>query len=103
LSPAAFVDLSERRRLYSIGYPGTKGLLFSLHDSLFVAADLPRLWYRTPAKVGSSGSPVSNGTWQLVGRTTPDPLRRRRSPPTRGCGSARSRRRAAGAELPAPP
>jgi V8-like Glu-specific endopeptidase len=58
----------KKARLYVIGYPGGRGLSFSIHDSVWLDADDTRLHYRTPTEGGSSGSPVFDDTnWTLVG------------------------------------
>jgi hypothetical protein len=62
-------DSVPKPRMYIIGYPGGRGLEFSLQDNELVGADLPRgrILYRTPTEGGSSGSPVFDGSWQVVG------------------------------------
>jgi hypothetical protein len=54
-------------RLYVIGHPGGRDLEFSLHDNHLVGCDDRYIHYRTPTESGSSGSPVFNDQWQVVG------------------------------------
>jgi hypothetical protein len=57
----------KRPRLYIIGYPGGRGLSFSLHDSEWLDTDGTLLHYRTPTEPGSSGSPVfDQDNWTLI-------------------------------------
>jgi hypothetical protein len=64
--PAKF--LAEKKpRIYLIGYPGGRGLSFSLHDSEWLDTDGTLLHYRTPTEPGSSGSPVfDQDNWTLI-------------------------------------
>lgn len=54
---------------YVIGYPGSSNVTLSVNDSSVVDKDtLPRLFhYRTPTDYGSSGSPVFNTDWEVIG------------------------------------
>jgi hypothetical protein len=56
-------------RMYIIGYPGGRDLEFSLQDNQLVSADAAhgRILYRTPTEGGSSGSPVFDADWDVVG------------------------------------
>jgi hypothetical protein len=54
-------------RIYIIGHPGGGGLSYSVQDNLLLDYADPRLHYRTPTEGGSSGSPVYNARWQLIG------------------------------------
>jgi hypothetical protein len=66
-APAAF-DKEKQRRVYVIGYPGGRGLSFSIHDSIWLDTDDARMHYRTPTEPGSSGSPVfDQDNWVLIG------------------------------------
>jgi tetratricopeptide (TPR) repeat protein len=57
----------KKARLYVIGYPGGRGLSFSIHDSVWLDSDDTKLHYRTPTESGSSGSPVfDESNWTLV-------------------------------------
>jgi V8-like Glu-specific endopeptidase len=50
-----------------IGHPGGGGLSLSLQDNLLLDYDDQKMHYRTPTENGSSGSPVFNKQWKLVG------------------------------------
>lgn len=54
-------------RLYSIGHPKGGGLAFSIQDNLLLDVRPPLVHYRTPTDKGSSGSPVLNHDWNVVG------------------------------------
>lgn len=54
-------------RVYLIGHPLGGGLSLSLVNNELVAADETRLHYRAPTERGSSGSPVFNEKWFVVG------------------------------------
>jgi V8-like Glu-specific endopeptidase len=54
-------------RVYVIGYPLGQALAFSLQDNKLVGALDPLIHYRAPTRPGSSGSPVFDGEWRLVG------------------------------------
>jgi V8-like Glu-specific endopeptidase len=41
--------------------------MFSIHDSRLIDHEAPVLHYRTPTELGSSGSPVFNSQWKLIG------------------------------------
>ncbi|HEX2721315.1 MAG TPA: serine protease [Gemmatimonadaceae bacterium] len=57
----------SRQRVYIIGHPGGGGLSFSLQDNLLLDYQDPRLHYRAPTEGGSSGSPIFNAQWKLIG------------------------------------
>lgn len=64
------VDLAEveaRPRIYIAGHPGGQSLTVSLHDNHLLEFDDRFMRYRTPTDPGSSGSPVFNDEWELVG------------------------------------
>ena len=48
-----------------IGHPSGRGLSFSVNE--LVDHDVPKLHYRTASEGGSSGSPVFNQQWMLMG------------------------------------
>lgn len=55
-------------RAYVIGHPrGLEQPQFSLQDNLVLNYDATRLHYRSPTEQGSSGSPVFDSQWQLIG------------------------------------
>lgn len=62
-------DFRARARAYVVGHPKGAELQISLHDSVLLDYDpLPRLiHYRTPTDPGSSGSPVFNEHWEVIG------------------------------------
>jgi hypothetical protein len=59
--------IEDSARIYIIGYPGGGTLCVSLEDTLLLDHEAPRIHYRTPTEGGSSGSPVFNRQWQLIG------------------------------------
>jgi hypothetical protein len=69
IGPEPLWDAVPAIRLYIIGYPGGRDLAFSLQDNHLVGCDAQRcrISYRTPTEGGSSGSPVFDATWQVVG------------------------------------
>jgi len=56
-----------KQRIYVVGHPKGGKLSFSLHDNLLLDHQAPRIHYRTPTEGGSSGSPVFNQQWRLIG------------------------------------
>jgi len=57
-----------RQKVYVIGHPGGRSLSLSLSDNLLLDYDEERLiHYRAPTEEGSSGSPVFNQQWDLIG------------------------------------
>src|SRR6266581_999922 len=79
LAPTAYLPvLGETQQVYIIGYPGGDELAISFQDNQLIDHEGPpsgaptvpgrvRLHYRTPTKEGSSGSPVFNEDWEVVG------------------------------------
>lgn len=74
--PAQARSLQIERKLppltepaYVIGHPSGRDLEISTRESQLLDVDhLPRLFhYRTPTERGSSGSPVFNENWQVIG------------------------------------
>ncbi len=55
------------QKVYVIGHPGGRSLSISLNDNLLLDCDDRLVHYRAPTEGGSSGSPVFNQTWQLIG------------------------------------
>ena len=56
-----------KQKVYVIGHPGGRGLSFSLQDNLLLDYDERLIHYRAPTEGGSSGSPVFNQQWKLIG------------------------------------
>jgi hypothetical protein len=70
LRPAPNVPLpSPTTKAFVVGHPASGPLQFALHDSVLLdVCDYERLMhYRTPTDPGSSGSPVFNWRWEVVG------------------------------------
>jgi V8-like Glu-specific endopeptidase len=57
----------QKQRVFVIGHPSGGSLSFSMQDNLLLDYEDPRLHYRAPTEGGSSGSPVYNGQWKLIG------------------------------------
>ncbi len=58
----------SQQKVFVIGHPGGRSLSFSLQDNLLLDHDGERLiHYRAPTEGGSSGSPVFNQQWDLIG------------------------------------
>jgi len=55
------------QKVYVIGHPKGGGLSISLNDNLFLDCDDCVIHYRAPTEGGSSGSPVFNQQWDLIG------------------------------------
>ncbi len=55
------------QRVYVIGHPKGGSLSFSIQDNLLIDHQAPRIHYRAPTEGGSSGSPVFNSQWRLIG------------------------------------
>jgi hypothetical protein len=55
------------QRVYVIGHPKGGSLSFSMQDNLLLDHEAPFLHYRAPTEGGSSGSPVFNAQWKLIG------------------------------------
>ena len=55
------------QRVYVIGHPAGGSLSFSIQDNVLLDHEAPRLHYRAPTEGGSSGSPVFNSQWKLIG------------------------------------
>ena len=61
------LSAGSNHRVFVIGHPKGGGLSFSLHDNLLLDHESPKIHYRAPTEGGSSGSPVFNSTWNLIG------------------------------------
>ena len=55
------------QRMYAIGYPLKGGFSISIHDNRLLKVDGETFQYRTPTDAGSSGSPVLDQNWHVVG------------------------------------
>jgi V8-like Glu-specific endopeptidase len=58
---------TEKDRVYIIGHPLGGPLQISLQDNVFLGNNETYLHYRAPTEPGSSGSPVFNQNWDLIG------------------------------------
>lgn len=67
IAPIVSGDPKTDPRLYVIGHPKGGPLQFSMQDNLMLDYEDPRIHYRTPTEGGSSGSPVFNQEWKLLG------------------------------------
>lgn len=56
-----------KQRVYIIGHPNGGALSFSIYDNHLLDYDERRLHYQTPTEPGSSGSPIFNAQWRLIG------------------------------------
>ena len=63
------IDEVTPARVYVIGHPRGGELSLSLNDNLLLDhdAEAARIHYRAPTEPGSSGSPVFNSDWELIG------------------------------------
>jgi hypothetical protein len=59
--------LDGTQKVYVIGHPRGGGLSISLNDNLLLDWDDQKIHYRAPTEGGSSGSPVFNQQWDLIG------------------------------------
>jgi hypothetical protein len=60
-------DRWQGKRVNILGHPRGLSLRVSLQDNDLVSVDERYLHYRTPTDPGSSGSPIFNQKWELVG------------------------------------
>lgn len=62
------LEAADAPRAYLIGHPrGLSQPQFTLQDNVLLDYDDVRLHYRSPTEPGSSGSPVLDSQWQLIG------------------------------------
>jgi hypothetical protein len=59
--------LDMKPRVCIIGHPGGAGMSLTLQDNMLLDYDLQKMHYRALTENGSSGSPVFNRQWRLVG------------------------------------
>ncbi len=55
------------QRVYVIGHPFGGTLQLSFQDNMLLDYEDPKIHYRTPTEGGSSGSPLFNQQWDLIG------------------------------------
>jgi hypothetical protein len=62
-------DKDTEQHVYIIGHPNGGVIVFSMNDNLLLDYDEAErlIHYRAPTEGGSSGSPVFNRQWQLIG------------------------------------
>jgi hypothetical protein len=60
-------DPDDAQRIYIIGHPFGGTLQLSFQDNILLDHEDPKIHYRTPTAGGSSGSPVFNQQWDLIG------------------------------------
>jgi Trypsin-like peptidase domain len=62
------VETPPTQKVYVIGHPHGGTLQISFQDNLLIDHDkISKIHYRTPTEGGSSGSPVFNQQWDLIG------------------------------------
>lgn len=61
------IDTPPTQKIYVIGHPYGGTLQVSFLDNLLLDYADPKIHYRTPTDGGSSGSPVFNDQWDLIG------------------------------------
>jgi V8-like Glu-specific endopeptidase/pimeloyl-ACP methyl ester carboxylesterase len=61
------IDADNIQRIYIIGHPAGGIIQYSIHDNVLLDHKDPLIHYRTPTAEGSSGSPVFDQQWHLIG------------------------------------
>lgn len=61
------LPMGTDQKVYIIGHPRGGTLQLSFQDNHLLDHQDPRIHYRTPTDNGSSGSPIFNRTWMLLG------------------------------------
>ncbi len=59
--------LDGKQRVYVIGHPAGRELSYSIDDNVLLDYDDRFIHYRAPTEPGSSGSPVFNRDWEVIG------------------------------------
>lgn len=59
--------LDGKQRVYVIGHPEGRELSYSIDDNILLDYDDHFIHYRAPTEPGSSGSPVFNRDWDVIG------------------------------------
>jgi hypothetical protein len=59
--------LDGKQRVFVIGHPQGRSIAFSIADNVFLDHDDRVIHYRAPTEPGSSGSPVFNRNWEVIG------------------------------------
>lgn len=59
--------LDGKQRVYVIGHPEGRELSYSIDDNILLDYDDRFIHYRAPTEPGSSGSPVFNRDWEVIG------------------------------------
>ncbi|MDH3282777.1 MAG: serine protease [Gammaproteobacteria bacterium] len=59
--------LGAAERIYVIGHPQGRALSFSIQDNKLLDYESPLIHYHTPTEPGSSGSPLFDGAWRVIG------------------------------------
>jgi hypothetical protein len=67
-----------KQRVYVIGHPQGRALSYSIDDNALLDYDDRVMHYRAPTEPGSSGSPVFNRNWDVVGLHHAGSLKTRR-------------------------
>ncbi len=59
--------LGQDERVYVIGHPQGRELSFSIQDNKLLDYEDPLIHYHTPTEPGSSGSPLFDSAWRVIG------------------------------------
>jgi S1-C subfamily serine protease len=59
--------LDGKQRVYVVGHPEGRELSYSIDDNVLLDYDDRFIHYRAPTEPGSSGSPVFNRDWEVIG------------------------------------
>jgi len=61
------LEEKEKAKVYVIGHPGGRTLSYSMDDNVLLGYNEQILHYRSPTERGSSGSPLFDRNWDLIG------------------------------------